>query len=1676
MPSFSHQVGIRQSWQPRRLAGAPAWAWLFVRRLTATLIALALVGLCVFILFRFLRTEKTYFVYLSAGGYGPFVGQPVQYVTRDLAAFENLNRLFAHLEFTDGYQKPLTTAQLQEKLRTLHDLGLRSKDTLIFYLTAHGMLSDGQAFLLCEPARESDEVKELPLYPVTQLLKELASVPAGTKLLILDAGRANDNAKDRLGLNLFPKLLAEAAEEARARDANLWVLCANSPFEISHVHQAWRKSVIGHVVFEGLVGRADLNNDGVIRLGELYAFVATGVSHLVSNATSKRQTQNPLLLPLSVQELATDRFVVRLPPGGMLESVQSLAEVSGKGGSTFIVNGEKSDRLADSPDGNESVSKKVAEKDYASRATARLVEIRKQLERLESTKSTTTSCIFMPPLWHELVERVQWCDAFSKADVLAEEGRWRPLDEELGRIDKLVDSFARHSSPIILQDTPAKDISFAIREAIAADEQALALGKDKQDEWEACKAFVQEYDALIGQSASSTDQAEKARAQLDTLLTEITKKLPRITDYYEFQLLPLRSDRQVPWELFRLALETRRTGERAAANLWCGEGWARERIEAADRLRWEGERLILDRTARDWSAQAEERLREAKRLYDTALEELRIVGDALQERNLALIRAPQYVRWARHSLAEGSVPHLSLEVKNMLVLAGQVQDVLSAPSVNSINQLRSLSEKLTMARAALDKQMNQPDQVVSSSSEMKPRGSPAISAVHELAIGNEQWLAAREQLLLEREFAALAGLDQNYLPELGEDIANHGGANAENDAEMPWRPLFDANEKLYQLYSQPPRWIASLSGVGDLSQVEKRAQVLAQLRGFMPEWILLGPERVKDVASTPNPVMLLHQSAWYELLRWNSERFRRAQDDAPTAELASLQACAGTYRTLAMKVGGPQMDEYPPPALSIDASGNAPLELVTRNALELVVRIRSHMATDLDFWLVAQYNDELLEVSGSEVLSYKTLRDAARELQATRGGIHEEATSYPYRPALLAPNMPGIPPPKRLPAGQSADFRIQIRRRPDAMGRAKLIVKAISAGSLVRREWDVELPDTELPLLAVDAARDYWDANQGSVVLHPLPNREQAFVLTLVNRAVSEKKLLASVWKVGISTNRGQPIVLPQRAQSPSEGRKLLEMLQAKQLTPENPMTLPASPAPVRLPLMDPTAKSEPMANTTGSAAAAPPQIELDHGLLVLLKEQNGEAGERWIIRRVEIRPLRPRHYLEAQALYRRETGQLQVFVRAKKGREHLVPASGIKLALRVPRYWEQQPNKLQDILSTPSQEVALDAFLIPSSLQFMTVAVDVDDYPRAFIFRIPRDQPPTRVEPTADYHAVRIISPSTGTPFRKPADGPARIPVTLQVDAPYSAFDAQEGSTNADTYVEIGVDENQDRLLQNEPLERLYSDRQVTILAKSFSADGTLTLESRVGDFQLELTSGLSERAANLIATLVTPNNEERIREPIEVILDGLGPVVFPELHPLNAAGEIERGTELEVRILLPEEHDLSGIAKIEVALAGEEKWEDAKEEVRAQLWVARIKTDKLPLGRHNVLVRSTDRVGNQREEKPLVFTLVEKKPVRKLTPEEEKLKQANNLVGRVYYGNEPVAGADLSLEGGAGEPIPPQKSDREGRFLFPKVPPGKYVLKASGDAKNRRRHREMEVMVPPAPNPAEVLIRLQQ
>lgn len=66
--------------------------------------------------------------------------------------------------------------------------------------------------------------------------------------------------------------------------------------------------------------------------------------------------------------------------------------------------------------------------------------------------------------------------------------------------------------------------------------------------------------------------------------------------------------------------------------------------------------------------------------------------------------------------------------------------------------------------------------------------------------------------------------------------------------------------------------------------------------------------------------------------------------------------------------------------------------------------------------------------------------------------------------------------------------------------------------------------------------------------------------------------------------------------------------------------------------------------------------------------------------------------------------------------------------------------------------------------------------------------------------------------------------------------------------------------------------------------------------------------------------------------------------------------------------------------------------------------------------------------------------------------------ITGAVTYYGRPVRNADVTLQGEVERIV---KTDREGKFIFREVPPGKYAITANGIAKNAFRKNKLEIAV---------------
>ncbi len=173
-----------------------------------------------------------------------------------------------------------------------------SVSVLVAYVAAHGVVVDGQPCLLSEDYRASPSTAGR--VPVSALFDQLQRSPAATKLLIIDSGPLQTNARLGVAFNDFAALLQEEAEKrnrSRRGPGTIWVLHSHARFERSHYARSLQRSVFGFFVERGLRGAADLDLNHEVDLGELHRFVVKQVAAWVSKASGDRESQTPWLAP-----------------------------------------------------------------------------------------------------------------------------------------------------------------------------------------------------------------------------------------------------------------------------------------------------------------------------------------------------------------------------------------------------------------------------------------------------------------------------------------------------------------------------------------------------------------------------------------------------------------------------------------------------------------------------------------------------------------------------------------------------------------------------------------------------------------------------------------------------------------------------------------------------------------------------------------------------------------------------------------------------------------------------------------------------------------------------------------------------------------------------------------------------------------------------------------------------------------------------------------------------------------------------------------------------------------------------------------------------------------------------------------------------------------------------------
>ncbi len=374
-----------------------------------SVLAVALLGLLVWALWWWIFLPRVHLFVLPIVHYDVLAVPPIPFSSENVAELAapppeglevNSRNVLVGLETTEGIETLSGRVQ---------GVVTRPRDTLIVYVSAHGVSDDGTAYLLC-----SDYLRkaESGRHRLGDLLRQVSDCPAALKLLILDAGWLAGDPRLGMAVNEFPRLLQSEVE--KLDDDALWVLAANRPLEIAHASYPMKRSVFGYFVAKALQGAADRDGDRVVDLDELFDFVRGGVAGWVREETGGRQTQTPQLLRGGAGPSEPPAGLALLPVAKRPKRAETQAEApEEEGGQDGARPEDESNKSDDSAKPSETPDKPTkpphpagSQNDSHIRVRQLLNQawtLRDQMQQREDTGSWTP-IDYAPHLWREFQE------------------------------------------------------------------------------------------------------------------------------------------------------------------------------------------------------------------------------------------------------------------------------------------------------------------------------------------------------------------------------------------------------------------------------------------------------------------------------------------------------------------------------------------------------------------------------------------------------------------------------------------------------------------------------------------------------------------------------------------------------------------------------------------------------------------------------------------------------------------------------------------------------------------------------------------------------------------------------------------------------------------------------------------------------------------------------------------------------------------------------------------------------------------------------------------------------------------------------------------------------------------------------------------------------------------------
>jgi hypothetical protein len=509
------------------------------------------------------------------------------------------------------------TSQTVQRLNELFDQKLLSdaadKNTVVVYLSAHGVASDKEAFLLTSEAEVGSA--RTGWYRVRDVLEKLARCEAPNKLLILDTTRIQrDLDLGLLGNDFLYHLQRDftaVAQELKGSDPqgkhHFWVICASDEGQPVWTSTSERRSWFGTLVAYGLAGgreanqpSADGREDGKIDAQELVNFV-----NLQLEAWQKER--NRAAQTVVVFKHGDSFPLTRVDPRRSLaDFISALAAAE-----TAAVETPGDTPAEPAAEGQAKEAPQAGEKSTTSPLTRDAIENRiNQLwqTRDQIAQKNRPTALGRVYLWNWFQQQLMWVEQLLLAD------RLKKCDDRLGILEAVAQELQK---PL---DWPRIDHPWSL--ALIDDPKVLEKQQD------ALKQFVK-------QPADPKGLADNALVEAE-LLKLLAKKRTEKEKWPDESIVKIVDE----------ALQTRTLAEKTArldvVTLFSS---LRDQVEEADRLRRAGETELTLSAAVMRPAVAVSRFAQARDQYQRVLEDTTRLSEELAAVRLVLADTAYLIRW-----------------------------------------------------------------------------------------------------------------------------------------------------------------------------------------------------------------------------------------------------------------------------------------------------------------------------------------------------------------------------------------------------------------------------------------------------------------------------------------------------------------------------------------------------------------------------------------------------------------------------------------------------------------------------------------------------------------------------------------------------------------------------------------------------------------------------------------------------------------------------------------------------------------------------------------------------------------------------------------------------------------------------------------------------------------------